>query len=220
MGAIAGLFLPSCTEGQDFHPRCRRYQQRGVPQPSFGFSYKLPYGWVDRTADLQDDSPQAAGARVLLAVFERPPRGRGRHHKFRGRDCGRAALSGFKTPVEYFESLATLTTAQGFQASQDLRRFLGRPRSWCAGDFSKARGTLTMRQTSLVRVEKGYAVSFTFVAGSEDEVNQLIENLSLPRASADPPVILSGVEIAARTFHAVGGPLQLPCSGSGGICSE
>ena len=35
-----------------------------------------------------------------------------------------------------------------------------------------------MRQTSLVRVEKGYAMSFTFVAGSEDEVNELIENLT------------------------------------------
>ena len=35
-----------------------------------------------------------------------------------------------------------------------------------------------MRQTSLVILEKGYAVSFTFIGGSEDEVNELIEKLS------------------------------------------
>jgi len=35
-----------------------------------------------------------------------------------------------------------------------------------------------MRQTSLVILEKGYEVSFTFIGGSEDEVNELIEKLS------------------------------------------
>jgi hypothetical protein len=34
-----------------------------------------------------------------------------------------------------------------------------------------------MYQTSLVTLEKGYAVSFTFIGGSEDEVNELIERL-------------------------------------------
>jgi hypothetical protein len=29
-----------------------------------------------------------------------------------------------------------------------------------------------------VMIEKGHIVSFTFVGGSEDEVNELIENLS------------------------------------------
>ena len=52
------------------------------------------------------------------------------------------------------------------------------PAKLVRADFSKARGALTMRQASLVRVEKGYAVSFTFIGGSEDEVNQLVEKLS------------------------------------------
>ena len=47
------------------------------------------------------------------------------------------------------------------------------------GDFSKARGTLAMHQVSLVTLQKGYAISFTFIGGSEDEVNELIEKLSL-----------------------------------------
>src|SRR5690349_18582155 len=43
--------------------------------PSFGFSYKLPFGWVDRTREMQDDlhpaSNDAAKALLLLSVFER-----------------------------------------------------------------------------------------------------------------------------------------------------
>jgi hypothetical protein len=46
------------------------------------------------------------------------------------------------------------------------------------GDFSKETGKLIMYQASLVVLEKRYIVSFTFIAGSEDEVEQLIENLS------------------------------------------
>src|SRR6266550_2227229 len=49
--------------------------------PSFGFSYKLPYGWVDRTREMQDDSPNAATdaakSQLLLAIFERPPEATG-----------------------------------------------------------------------------------------------------------------------------------------------
>jgi hypothetical protein len=47
-----------------------------------------------------------------------------------------------------------------------------------------------MWQSSLVMIEKGYIVSFTFVGGSEDEVNELIGNLSfgaLPLARKKVP---------------------------------
>ena len=35
-----------------------------------------------------------------------------------------------------------------------------------------------MWQSSLVMIDKGYIVSFTFVGGSEDEINDLIGKLS------------------------------------------
>ena len=46
------------------------------------------------------------------------------------------------------------------------------------GDFTKAREKLTMRQTSLVKLQKNFAISFTFIGESRDEVNELIEKLS------------------------------------------
>src|SRR5690349_9732996 len=42
----------------------------------FGFSYKIPFGWVERTEDMREES-DAGKSQVLLAVFERPPEATG-----------------------------------------------------------------------------------------------------------------------------------------------
>ena len=149
------------------------YHNRG-----FGFSYKLPFGWVDRTHDMQDDSADAAKSRLLLAIFERPPEATGDTINSAVVIAAEPLFAGIKTAEEYYESLAGLTTAKGFQTVEEPHGFsLGTARL-VRGDFSKARGTLTMHQTSLAMLEKGYAISFTFIGGSPDEVNELIEKLS------------------------------------------
>ena len=58
------------------------------------------------------------------------------------------------------------------------------------GDFSKPLGNLTMHQSTLVMIEKGYVVSFTFIGGSEDEVDDLVERLKLwqERNTSSTPV--------------------------------
>jgi hypothetical protein len=152
--------------------------------PSFGFSYKLPYGWVDRTREMQDDSPNASNdaskSLLLLAIFERPPEAAG--------DTINSAVviaaehlsnySGMKSAADYFGPLTELATAKGFQTIDEPHDFSIGVRQLVRGDFSKARGPLTMRQTSLVILERGYEVSFTFIGSSEDEINELIEKLS------------------------------------------
>jgi hypothetical protein len=146
--------------------------------PWFGFSYKLPYGWVDRTADMKGDSADSSKSRLLLAIFERPPEATGDTINSAVVVAAEPLAPGEKTAADYFESLDALISDQGFQAAQDPQGISIGPAKLVRGDFSKARGKLTMRQTSLVALVKGYAVSFTFVAGSEDEVNELIEKLS------------------------------------------
>ena len=145
---------------------------------AFGFSYKLPYGWVDRTADMQDDSGDAYNSRLLLAVFERPPEATGDTVNSAVVIAAERLPAGIKSAAEYFESLNALATGKGFEAKDGPREFLVGTTKLVRGDFSKARGTLTMYQTSLVALEKGYAVSFTFIGGTEDEVSELIEKLS------------------------------------------
>ena len=145
--------------------------------PSFGFSYKLPYGWVDRTADMQDDT--ASQSRVLMAIFERPPQASGDTINSVVVIAAESLSAGTtKTAAEYFDSLAGLATAKGFQAEEESHEISVGTTRLVRGDFSKARGTLTIRQASLVLLQKGYAVSFTFIGGSADEVNELIERLN------------------------------------------
>jgi hypothetical protein len=152
--------------------------------PSFGFSYRLPYGWVGRTKEMQDDSAETSGdlpkSLLLLSIFERPPEATG--------DTVNSAVviaaerlsnyAGLKTAADYLGQLAELATAKGFQAVKDPYPFPVGPAQLIRGDFSKARGTGTVSQTSLVVVERGYEVSFTFIASSEDEINELVEKLS------------------------------------------
>jgi len=156
---------------------------------SFGFSYKLPFGWVDRTREMHDDasgsSNDAAKSLLLLAVFERPPEATGDSINSAVVIAAErlSAYSGMKTAADYFAPLSELATAKGFKAEDDPHQVSVGTTHLVRGNFSKARGTLTMRQSSLVMLEKGYAVSFTFIAGSEDEMTELIEKLSFTKKS-------------------------------------
>ncbi|MGH9537856.1 MAG: hypothetical protein ACRD3H_08025, partial [Terriglobales bacterium] len=84
---------------------------------SFGFSYKLPFGWVDRTREMQDDSADGSKSLLLLAVFERPPEARGETiNSAVVIAAERASIySGMKTAADYLGPLTELTTAKGFQ---------------------------------------------------------------------------------------------------------
>jgi hypothetical protein len=44
-------------------------------------------------------------------------------------------------------------------------------------DFKREIGSLTMYQSSLAILAKGYLASFTFIGGSEDEVEKLVSSL-------------------------------------------
>ncbi len=145
---------------------------------AFDFSYKLPFGWVDRTADMQDDSADAFKSQVLLAIFERPPEATGDTINSAVVIAVEPLPAGMNTAADYFESLAGLTTAKGFQAANEPQELSVGNVKLLRGDFTKPRGTLTMRQTSLVLVQRSHAISFTFIGGSEDEVNELIERIS------------------------------------------
>jgi hypothetical protein len=144
----------------------------------FGFSYKVPYGWVDRTDDMREGE-QSGKAMLLLAIFERPPDATG--------DTVNSAVvitaenvssyPGLKTAADYFAPLTELTTSKGFKVVNEPYESSAGAKQLVRSDFSKQLGTLTMQQSSLVLVEKSYVISFTLIGGSGDEVDSLIENL-------------------------------------------
>jgi hypothetical protein len=154
--------------------------------PRFGFTFKVPFGWVDRTDEMQQEpetqqqSLPAGKSQTLLAIFERPPGAPG--------DTINSAVAiaaesladyhAVKQASDYFGPIAELAQQRGFKVENEPYTFSIGTKQLVRGDFSKARGKLTMWQSSLVMIEKGYIVSFTFVGGSEDEVEELIAKLS------------------------------------------
>lgn len=145
----------------------------------FQFSYQLPFGWVDRTSDMREDT-ETDKSKVLLAIFERPPAASGDTINSAVIIAAESVDSypGLKTAADYFGPLTELTESNGFKVVNEPYDFPVDGRPMVRGDFSKERGKLEMLQASLVTLERGYVLSFTFLGGSEDEVTDLVEKLS------------------------------------------
>lgn len=169
--------------------------------PKFGFTYNVIFGWVDRTADMQQDEslpdgsagessksnspdadhsqPASSNSETLLAVFERPPAAPGATIDSAVVIAAEplANYHGIKTAADYLNPINELAQNRGFKVVNEPYEFAIGAQRLARADFSKDRGKLTMWQSSLVMIEKGNIVSFTFIGGSEDEVNDLISRL-------------------------------------------
>ena len=162
---------------------------------SFGFSYKVLFGWVERTAEMREDdsgkSPDPSQAQVLLAVFERPPEAISDTVNSAVVIAAESVKSypGLKAAVDYFAPLEEITKAKGFKVVNEPYEFSLGAKKIAREDFSKPLGNLTMQQASLVMVQKGYVISFTFIGGSADEVEGLITGLNFP--SSQPSSVSS-----------------------------
>jgi hypothetical protein len=147
---------------------------------SLGFTYRLPYGWVDRTAEMHEASTDPAKETVLLGIFERPPEANGQ-----GVNSGVviaaervAAYPGLKSAAQYFGPLGEITTAKGLTATNEPYEFPVDARPIVRRDFVKQfGGGASMHQSTLAWLARGYVVSFTFIGSSDDEVLGLLEGL-------------------------------------------
>jgi hypothetical protein len=156
---------------------------------TFDFTYKLPFGWVDRTRDMTDDSNDPKNSMLLLAVFERPPEATGDTVNSSVVVAAEAASSypGLRDAEDYFDPLTELTKSKGLKVVNEPYAHHVGAKELVRGDFSKPLGSLTMHQSTLVMMGKGYVVSFTFIAGSDDEVDRLVEGLSFGRRDTLAP---------------------------------
>ena len=172
--------------------------------PRFGFAYTIPFGWVDRTGDMQASTTEPSGedgeqtaeqpgkSETLLAIFERPPGATGETINSAVVIAAESLKDyhGIKTASDYLGPVGELAEQRGFKAVGEPYEFASGTRRLARADYSKERGKLVMWQSTLVMLEKGEIVSFTFVGGSEDEIDQLIGQLRFgPRTSsaADGP---------------------------------
>jgi len=183
---------------------------------TLGFTCRIPEGWVLRSADMNaandehdpaptNDRPgsasqnaahenanpaSSAGARVLLAAFSRPPEAHGEEVNASIVIAAEPMSNypGLKEAVQYVGPLTEVAQAQGFAADEDPYEIAIGPKTLVRSDFHKDVGTRVMRQSTLVMLSHGYAVSFTVIAGTGDDVEGLIDGLDFQGpARATPP---------------------------------
>src|ERR1700687_3954807 len=164
--------------------------------PTFAFRFQIPYGWVDRTKEMQEGN-EAGKAEVLLAIFERPPQATGDTVNSAVVIASESAASypGLKKAEDYLGPLTALATSKGFKPEGEPYALEVESRQLLRADFTKplsaktinvetSSDKLTMRQSTLVMLAKGQIVSFTFIAGSEDELDDLMDGLHFGAAKS------------------------------------
>lgn len=152
----------------------------------FGFRFKIPYGWVDRTKEMQQGT-EAGKTELLLAVFERPPDATGdtiNSAVVFGSESA-ASYPALKKAEDYLEPLTEVATARGFKAEGEPYMVEVESRQLFRVDFTKpVNDKLTMHQCTLVWLTKGQIISFTFIAGSDDQLDDLMDGLHFGAAPA------------------------------------
>ncbi|MGA9541922.1 MAG: hypothetical protein WBQ85_00015 [Candidatus Sulfotelmatobacter sp.] len=154
--------------------------------PAFGFTCKIPAAFVLRTDEMNARQGEEAAAdagksgRVLLAAFSRPPEARAEdiNSSILIAAESAAAYPGLKDAAQYFGPVTEVAQAQGFEVVEEPYEFAIGTKKVVRGDFQKDVGSRVMRQSTLVLLARGYAVSFTFIGGTEDEVEELVGGVS------------------------------------------
>jgi len=171
----------------------------------FGFTCKIPPAWVLRTEEMnaRDDAAPAKDGRaaldrtaeggcphmcgkVLLAAFSRPPEARAEdvNTSILIAAESAAAYPGLKDAAQYFGPVTEVAKAEGFEVVEEPYEFVIGTKTLVRGDFQKDVGSRVMRQSTLVVLARGYAVSFTFIGGTEDEIEELVQGLSFGAGKA------------------------------------
>jgi hypothetical protein len=171
--------------------------------PAFGFTCKIPAGWVLRTEEMnarEDDQPAGksrdqlakdagSAGRVLLSAFSRPPQARAEDVNSSILIAAESAASypGLKDAAQYFGPVAEIAKAQGFAVVNEPDDYEIGAKTVVRGDFQKNVGARVMRQSTLVVLARGFALSFTFIGGTEDEVEELIAGLTFGAGAKPHP---------------------------------
>ncbi len=162
----------------------------------------VPQGWVLRTDEMnaraeerKDEKDEKAapaktpassdaGAKVLLAAFSRPPEAKGEEINSSILIAVERASSypGLTEAAQYFLPLVEVAKAQGFAMDEDPYDIAIGGKTLVRGDFHKDVGTRVMRQSTLALLSHGYAISITVIAGTDDDVEDLIDGITFSAA--------------------------------------
>ena len=147
---------------------------------------------MPRTEEMNAGNPRSGGCphacgKVLLAAFSRPPEARAEdvNASIVIAEERVASYPGLSEAAQYFAPVTEVAKAQGFEMDDEPYAFVLGAKTLVRADFQKDVGTRVMRQSTLVLLARGYVLSFTFIGGAEDEVEELVQGL---RFRAGPSV--------------------------------
>jgi hypothetical protein len=147
----------------------------------FGLSYRIPYGWVDRTDEMREASTDQSKATVLLGVFSRPPLAAGSTVNSTVVIAAESVSSypGLQSAAQYFGPISEVTEAKGLKPVNEPYEFPVDGKPVVRRDFVKQVSNVGMHQSTLAMLAKGYVLSFTFIGSSDEEVQRLVEWLRI-----------------------------------------
>ena len=140
-------------------------------------------------ATAQPTPASSAGAKVLLAAFSRPPEAKGEdvNSSILIAAESASAYPGLTEAAQYFGPLTEVAKAQGFTPDEDPYELAIGPKTLARADFHKNVGSRVIHQSTLAILTHGYAISITLLAGTEDEVEELVDSLTFTA-----PVVMGG----------------------------
>ena len=143
-----------------------------------------PEGARTEGAKTDEVKADAKGGKVLLAAFSRPPEARAEdvNSSIVIAAESAAAYPGLKEAAQYFGPLTEVAKAQGFKVSEEPYEFAVGTKTVPRADFQRDTGSRVMRQATIAMLVRGWAVSITFIGGTEDEVEELVSGLSFAGA--------------------------------------
>ncbi len=123
-----------------------------------------------------------------MAAFSRPPLAHGEdvNSSILIAAESAAAYPGLKEAAQYLGPVSEIAKAQGFDVVSEPYEFAAGAKTMAREDFQKNVATRVMLQSTLVMLARGYALSFTFIGGTEDEVSEFISGLSFGAAAKAP----------------------------------
>jgi hypothetical protein len=165
-----------------YDPSTHLYRNRAL-----ALTLKVPYGWVDRTKQMNPDSPDPAKGSVLLAVFERPPEASNSSLDPTILIAAEPVSSypGLKTAGDYYAPLKEVASAKGLEPAGEPYDFSVGSRRLLRADFTHKTDQGATYQSTVVFLVRGNIVSITAIAASEDDATQLLSGLNFT-ASAHP----------------------------------
>lgn len=153
----------------------------GYRNKSLGLICKIPDSWVFRTDEMNaGDNQKPSSGKVLLAAFSRPPAAKGEEINSSIVIAAEpvATYPGLEEAAQYFGPLTEVAKAQGFSVDEEPYGIALGARTLVRADYHKDVGSRVMRQSTLALLSQGYAISITLIAGTENDVEELVDGLT------------------------------------------